>query len=487
MKKHPKDRPAESQGRNGKRRWTRAAFVLAFVLYAAAWILGTVCVYGGKPYFLMADDAMISMKYAYNLANGHGLTWNPGEMVEGITNVGWTLVLAVPHLLGVDVHWTALFVYGLNVFLLIMVAVYAERLASKWGVKHTMLPFLTVLFYYSAFYWGMMGFETSLLALLLLVVLCHDGWPAVLAGAAGIVVRMDFAVPVVAVALSFRRWKLLWALVAVAPLAGFQKLYYGDALPNTYYLKLTGYPVLLRIHWGFVAFRRFGIGILPVLAVAYFADGKLDNLWMVVFSVLFYSIWVGGDAWEIKIGGANRYMCLVMPLLIVLFYASVERIKRLAKWRWPVFAAALLFLNAPLGLPSVGQALLISPQTYSDEFGGMVALEEFTRGATKDGDSLAVMWAGFIPYYLPDRRYTDLLGKCDRHIARLPVDLKANPGPFSPGHNKFDFPYSWAKCNWVTSYGHLMAKDVEDRLSDGRAAVVRDCQADEFLIKRIRT
>ena len=41
------------------------------------------------------DDAYLSFRYADNLVNGHGLVFNPGERVEGITNLLWT-VLFVP-------------------------------------------------------------------------------------------------------------------------------------------------------------------------------------------------------------------------------------------------------------------------------------------------------------------------------------------------------------------------------------------------------
>src|SRR5579862_1742677 len=46
----------------------------------------------GVRYFVLRDDAMISMRYAYNLAHGQGLVWNAGDRVEGFTNLGWTLV-----------------------------------------------------------------------------------------------------------------------------------------------------------------------------------------------------------------------------------------------------------------------------------------------------------------------------------------------------------------------------------------------------------
>jgi hypothetical protein len=35
----------------------------------------------GEPYYLLGEDAMISMRYAYNLAKGRGFVWNPVEYV----------------------------------------------------------------------------------------------------------------------------------------------------------------------------------------------------------------------------------------------------------------------------------------------------------------------------------------------------------------------------------------------------------------------
>lgn len=50
------------------------------------------------------DDAFISFRYAQNLVQQGELTWNPGETdrVEGYTNFLWTLLMAVPHLLGIN-------------------------------------------------------------------------------------------------------------------------------------------------------------------------------------------------------------------------------------------------------------------------------------------------------------------------------------------------------------------------------------------------
>ena len=40
------------------------------------------------------DDAYISYRYALNLVEGRGLVFNPGEYVEGYTNLLWTLLVA---------------------------------------------------------------------------------------------------------------------------------------------------------------------------------------------------------------------------------------------------------------------------------------------------------------------------------------------------------------------------------------------------------
>ena len=53
------------------------------------------------------DDAYISWRYAENLARGLGLVWNEGEYVEGYTNFLWTVILAIPHRVGLDVEMFA--------------------------------------------------------------------------------------------------------------------------------------------------------------------------------------------------------------------------------------------------------------------------------------------------------------------------------------------------------------------------------------------
>ncbi len=56
------------------------------------------------------DDAFISLRYSYNFAHGKGLVFNPGEYVEGFTNMLWTLLGSLSLWLGLPAIgiWQAL-------------------------------------------------------------------------------------------------------------------------------------------------------------------------------------------------------------------------------------------------------------------------------------------------------------------------------------------------------------------------------------------
>src|SRR5918993_5191083 len=70
-----------------------------FVAWASLFIyMSSFVAIDGRRYFSLIDDAMISMRYAWNLSHGFGLVWNPGEYVEGYTNPLMTLLMSLPTL-----------------------------------------------------------------------------------------------------------------------------------------------------------------------------------------------------------------------------------------------------------------------------------------------------------------------------------------------------------------------------------------------------
>lgn len=322
----------------------------------------------GRLAFSLFDDAMISMTYARNLADGSGLVWNAGEApVEGYTNFLWTVWLAVLHLPPLaDIH-VSLLVMASGVALLVadalVVRAIAVRLAPEtWWVA----PLATALvaLYYPIAYWTLRGMEVGLLAFLVssavLLALRLEARvtrrDAVLLGAvlaAGVLTRTDFllaaGVVVAYLVLSRRRVALALGAVFVGTLAAhtaFRLAYYGAPLPNTYYLKLEGASVGTRAARGWLALQVTVLLHLyaPVLiAVAGTASALLQRkrinrplllLAAIVFAQAAYSVYVGGDAWE-WFQYSNRYVSTVVPLVLLgaaLGLRELVRVPRTLVW-----------------------------------------------------------------------------------------------------------------------------------------------------------
>jgi len=312
----------------------------------------------GHAWFLLCDDAMVSMTYARTLVDTGEWVWFPGaERVQGFTNPLWTLFMALLHAMGLSGSMAALGVILSGVVLVVLCAVTAgrivhallrddpqQRLAS--AVTMAVVPLL-----YPLVFWSLRGMEVGLLAALLLavalaVVRVVEAWetgrdalrPLAVIGAAsalGVATRLDFVVFVVVVvgALAWwapRKWPL--ALAAVPPVAAatvvlaFQRLYYGDWLPNTYALKMEGVPVVDRVLHGVWTLGKSlpwlllaALGLTAILR--HVGEGYVRRAALVLAAAITagagYHVWVGGDAWETS-GFANRFLSVALPLVIVL-------------------------------------------------------------------------------------------------------------------------------------------------------------------------
>ncbi len=68
---------------------SKPALLLLLVIAAAA-LLNTLSLWT-----ITVDDSYISLRYARSLLSGEGLTYNPGERVEGFSNPTWVALLAL--------------------------------------------------------------------------------------------------------------------------------------------------------------------------------------------------------------------------------------------------------------------------------------------------------------------------------------------------------------------------------------------------------
>src|SRR4051812_32424347 len=192
------------------------------------------------------DDAWIGLRAVANLLAGEGLVFNPGERVEGVTNVGWLLLLApfarlssppfAAKLLG-------LAGLGLTLFLLYRAAAgLAERTASG------LLPAGVVLLAAAnadLVSFSLLGMETAALAAVLTAMLGitvrESAWGLAalpFLGAFAFLLHPEaiLVVPALAVLAGFDRRLRRGLGIYAALLAGITLLrwrYYGALLPNT--------------------------------------------------------------------------------------------------------------------------------------------------------------------------------------------------------------------------------------------------------------
>lgn len=73
-------------------------FLVAPMILAIAGLFSVMRWFWG----FVQDDAYISLRYAHFFAHGEGLVFNPGERVEGFTNLSWTLLASAFIKLGID-------------------------------------------------------------------------------------------------------------------------------------------------------------------------------------------------------------------------------------------------------------------------------------------------------------------------------------------------------------------------------------------------
>jgi hypothetical protein len=96
--------------------------------------------------YALHDDAMISMRYAYNLAHGEGLVWNPGEHVEGMTNLLWTVYMAVFFVLGISPATVPLAILLSNLILNLVTLMLVWRVGQRKIGNYALIAVVTLCF-----------------------------------------------------------------------------------------------------------------------------------------------------------------------------------------------------------------------------------------------------------------------------------------------------------------------------------------------------
>ena len=454
----------------------RASLPLAalYAAWALLYVWRTSFVLDGQRVFVLWDDAMISMRYASNLIAGEGLVWTPGERVQGISNLGVTLAMAALHALPVGELRQSLLFQLANLALLLGILALAARLARELVPGDRLLPLLAAAaaaLYAPLSIWSLQGSDVAPVAAVLLGALVVSArtlrdrrGPSRAAWALlglGILMRLDVAVPFAAciafAALQGRRaWRsaaegsaLLAACLAAA--LCFGALYYGDPLPNTFYLKATGAPIADVLASGA---RQIGGMLTPLsplspllLAVALGGgwllrrDPLLALSALCVLALFAYDLGVGGDWLKAY---HSRFLVPAVTLYCVVHAAAAQAVlaqtlsaPRLAAPAGRIALAVLALLGAFAFYSPVATREWLRPSEptlwwFQNRANAKIAF--YLREQTPEDTSVALHAAGTTSYFA-HRPTLDVLGKSDRHIAKLPVRF------FHPGHSKWDWDY----------------------------------------------
>ncbi len=462
--------------------------VAGYLLYGLRYIEATTITIGNEKYYVLFDDAMISMRYAYNLAHGLGPVWNAGERVEGFTNPLWVGYMALFHFLPIPLSKISLYIQLSGLVFMAGTLYFVRKIVEEF--TESLIPMLAVVAF-TAFYnplnsWALLGMEVSVLTLILAASVYvtlraapsrFPIWTYVLL-AVSTLFRFDMAVPFIALLIvmlivqrDYRKQHLTWGLGLLVLFLGIQTIaryaYYGEWLPNTYYLKVTGWPFVLRILRGlyalvwFVYYTNWVLFLVPFAVLIFRRDWKINLLLFILLGQMAYSVYVGGDAWE-NHGGANRYIAIAMPLFFAAFAYGVEEICQKAvavlgsrkeamigsQTAWAaIFVISIINFNLLLGdWKYIERLVLARKPDYVAGSEHNMEIAVALQTATKPGAKIAVVGAGTIPYFLPDCYAIDILGKADPLIAhepvRAPMSIEDIPD-MRPGHMKWDYAHTF--------------------------------------------
>jgi hypothetical protein len=432
----------------------------------------------------MIDDAYISLRHAENLVNGHGLNFNADERVEGYTNFLWTLLMAVPFLLGLPAV-PFIKIAGVVAAAILMASVWSLVRRSCGSLAAMLIALALALDDRLAIMstWGLeITFYPMLLGLSLLALFSGRVRLAAVLFAATCMTRMEgiILVPVVMLtlfsgaddlsearsdsprAMAPRSRRALTFLSVFLALFGsyfvLRWIYYSYPLPNTFYVKVGTpwdaaargvsyvrsmlgrmgilYPAIASVPITAVLFvrhlviaRRAGRSPLELDAPSRERAALVGCGWV----YLAFIIMVGGDVW------AERFIYHALPvvLIAILVPFGIAAAAVAGRLRTTKARARAAISGATAAVLLAGLSANAEPYFNGDGISGWASLGIFLKGNSPKSAVIATCAAGALPYF-SEMKAIDLLGLTDVHIAHQKV---ASLGQGTAGHEKQDPRY----------------------------------------------
>ncbi len=380
------------------------------------------------------DDAYITFRYAENVATGHGVVWNiGGPPTEGYTNFLLVLALTPFAFFHVD-EMVISQIIGVVATILTAVVLF-KFLASVGGPRtwafgaaflYLLLPYtwanafngletsLFVLIVTSAFYFGIQEEWRGafIFASLACLIRPEGALAGVILGASGIWTSQGRIERVLAL-----RAMLLYLVLPMALYGAFKLFYFGNLLPNSFYIKTgSGFHGIQNL-------KQFTLGNMILLAVAAYGLVRHAGHWRRLAPIILWSLaLVLFYTWPEPLQGFyDRFCWPAMPAIVALAALGVSR----EKWNVSsiVIFATLLGSQAIFSIPRMRTEMSLATnergrQIYRELGTALHALPDHAHM------TFAFQDAGAVPYF-SEMKNIDFVGLNTTAIARAETTLQA--------------------------------------------------------------
>jgi len=418
------------------------------------------------------DDALISLRYARNLAEHSQLVWNLGEYAEGYTNLLHILLVTPLIMAGIGPMLAAQFINAAAFLGLVVIAWrLAQSFAMSMGAKVAAMcavisaPVLT---------WVFGGLEPVLVAALVAgayvlafrVLQGDNSLPLSLAAsglfAAAYLARPDALIGNFAMGLALLAFanlpvrRRIVHFVAIGSMSALilcghivvRHAIYGELLPLTFYAKVgvsTGTRLMLGLEY-----LRESLPLLPtlfLLPVGALLLRSTDNLKakraflaasLVALISLCYITWAGGDHMP-----NARFFVPLTPLLVII---AVSIMAMMTPMMHTATAVALIAASA-LTATMLERLHADNAAVFGAIMGKHLA-NTYPKPLT-----IAVATAGATPFVAAHHTFIDTLGLNDTHIAKHPVGPPLGFAQEIPGHAKGDAQYVLRRAPDIIVFG----------------------------------
>lgn len=447
--------------------------VIYFLLTALSFVLIYLC----NQVNFVQDDSYISFRFVKNFVQGNGLVFNPGERVEGYTNLLWVLILSIFYAMKMNIESISQY---LSMGFGILVLFQTYKISSLVEIKETakkgkasqaptaylfnFIPVILMVLTGAYNFWAISGMETCMFMAYVLAGIFYyiknknSDKPdylfalfiflASLTRPEGLYFFGLIMIHKVIISIKdnkagflkdiFSKKNLITYGVYLIPTGLFilwRLSYYGYPFPNTYYAKTGFSSAYFEAGWTyfknfFEAYMLYGI----VFALPLFLLRKKENffeislMYLITIAYSVYIILVGGDVLK-----QFRFFLPILPLIYILFAKFLEDIAYQIKSK-----SSSGSLNFGLSL-ALGVSILIGIVNYNSQKeaikkdveteNGLVEKMKmagawFNKKQTQLGRPLvlAATTIGAVSYF-SDVIVIDMLGLTDETIAHKPLQV----------------------------------------------------------------